>query len=224
FAGWAARLPVLGRCERVKPPPLSGRFLGPDGKVILMQRGDRWERRDARTGAPSDHPGAANHPFWLVSDDGARGLVLAEGRVTVIDLAAGRPAGPELAAPQSDLWEFGPGGETVSARVHDPARDATAVRVWDVKTGRVLVAAAAGTHDLYHLTRARDGREVLVVFGEARARAWDVRAGRELPALPDDDPAVGPDGRALISANSNGVVGRWDRSTGEPLPPLARLP
>src|SRR5205814_3894935 len=41
FAAWAERLPTLVRYERLDSPAYGCRFVGPDGKAVFLQVGDR---------------------------------------------------------------------------------------------------------------------------------------------------------------------------------------
>jgi WD40 repeat protein len=104
---------------------------------------------------------------------------------------------------------------------------APAVRVWDVATGR-LVMAVAGSASVRHLAFSPDGKTLATAHGQGGARGngsvqlWDAVTWKEKAYLQGHDRlAVGvsfsPDGRLLATASFDGTAKLWPLPGGRSL-------
>ena len=94
-------------------------------------------------------------------------------------------------------------------------------RVWDVATGRELLALDHGTSGITDVAFSPDGMR-LATAGDHVAKTWDVATGRELLTFASHTDAVtkvsfSPDGRQLTTASFDGKVMIWNASTGAAL-------
>jgi WD40 repeat protein len=162
----------------------------PDGRLYAVVAGDDWQVREPATG--TTHFRATVKP--AVGKDG-------------------KPAGPIAA--------ISPDGNTlaISAWAHDE------VQLWDIpgqRLLRTLTGRATKVKMMGHLSFSADGKQVFA-GGEDVVFRWDAATGTELPAL-QGDTAHGPprafastDGQTLVSVDGNGLIRRWDPTTGKPL-------
>ena len=181
FAGWAERLPTLVHYERLDAPASGCRFLGPAGDRFWVRIGDRLEVRSAATGDRLADAHVLSLPVDAVSDDGTRGLLRKDYSATVVDMATGRPVGPEFnirhdpnASPSPHHWTFGPGNATIAVHMLEWNQPPCVVRVWDVNR-QAATSAIRPTWAIPIISRARDGRMILFLFREL---APHTRVGR----------------------------------------------
>jgi RNA polymerase sigma factor (sigma-70 family) len=162
----------------------------PDGRLYAVVAGDNWQVREPATGKTVF-------------------------RATVKSAVGkdGRPAGPFAA--------ICPDGKTlaISAGALDE------VQLWDIPGGRLLrtlTGRAAKVRMLGHLAFGADGKQ-LFAGGEDVVFRWDAATGTELPALAGDTGHGPPhafastDGQTLVTVDGNGLIRRWDPTTGKPL-------
>jgi WD40 repeat protein len=173
---------VLRRCPRLVqvwfPEEGAPRALSPDGRRVLLSRGDVCRALDVATGkpvsAPMPHAGPIERAAF--SPDGQRVVTLAaDGTARVWDAAAGRATTPPLRHDKTVSWAaFSPDGGRLATAGADKA-----VRVWDAATGRLL--AGPLPHDLPVLFAdfSRDGQRLVTAGGErdvhrGEVRVWDL--------------------------------------------------
>jgi hypothetical protein len=65
------------------------------------------------------------------------------------------------------------------------------LRVWNVRTGKVVVAFDESWQHSRALAFTRDGKALLSALGGLRISQWDLRTGRRTRLLDRDDPARG---------------------------------
>jgi WD40 repeat protein/serine/threonine protein kinase len=113
-------------------------------------------------------------------------------------------------------WAFSPDGRRFAA-ISDYLR----VRVWDVKTGKMLWSALAHSIVAWRAVFSPDGNQIATVgAGQAGLKIWDSTTGRSISSLPGHPGnhwclAYSPDGRFLASGSSDRAVRIWDLATGQ---------
>ena len=165
--------------------------------------------RDDRTLAATNENGELE--LWRGQAPGAQRRQLLSAEQEVVNGVALSPDGRTLAS----------GGD------EDPE-----VVLRDV-AGRPGVRARLGAHTrrVTDVAFSPDGRTLASGGADRRVRLWDVKAGRELAALPlrheeeINDVAFSGDGNTLASAGSDGRIWLWDVAARQPLVALvARSP
>ena len=93
------------------------------------------------------------------------------------------------------------------------------IEVWDVKTGKTVRTLAAGT-GFGRFAVSRDGKRIAAISGDS-IKVIDVDSGKQIRtefAGPTGDPynvVFSPDGRSLVSSDTNGSIRYWSAQTGE---------
>ena len=162
----------------------------PDGRLYAVVAGDNWQVREPATG--KEHFRAT---------------------VKIPASKDGRPLGLFAA--------ISPDGETlaISAGTLDE------VQLWDIPGGRLfrtLTSRATKFKMAGHLSFSADGKQVFA-GGEDVVYRWDAATGTELPALAADTGRGPPrafassDAQTLVTVDGNGLIRRWDPTTGKPL-------
>lgn len=94
----------------------------------------------------------------------------------------------------------------------------TAVRVWDVATGKAVHALKRHTEVVFGVASSADGRFALSGSGDKTLKLWDLTTGRRMSSLEKHNVVlcvdVSPDGRHAISGAHDHTVKIWDTSTG----------
>jgi RNA polymerase sigma factor (sigma-70 family) len=162
----------------------------PDGRLYAVVAGDNWQVREPATGK-----------------------VLFRATVKPAVGKDGRPAG-QFAAISAD-------GKTVAIL----AGALDEVQLWDIPGGRLLrtlTVRATKVRMLGQPAFSADGKQVFA-GGEDFVFRWDAGTGTELPALAGDTGRGPPrafastDGQTLVTVDGNGLIRRWDPTTGKPL-------
>jgi len=104
--------------------------------------------------------------------------------------------------------------------------DATSVRLWDVKSGRVLRSFKGEIPDLVpSVTFTPDGRNLVSVIFLGVISVWDVATGRLLLTRDegsggDTSVAISKNGKVLARGSQDGTVKLWEVARGPKLRPL----
>lgn len=110
---------------------------------------------------------------------------------------------------------FSPDGRLAATLGDKPGLD---IRIWDLATGRAVVAVAAPRDN--RSAEFSPDRARLATGGDNGIAVWDVASGRQLLHFGSgviDDVAFSPDGRRIVSGHMNNAVTVWDAATGQPL-------
>ncbi len=93
------------------------------------------------------------------------------------------------------------------------------VRLWDVATGRELLAMHGHTQPIHMVKFSRDGTRIASNGNGESIRIWDRRTGALRLTLRDDvqDFDWSPDGARLVSGRADGLIRVWSTETGETL-------
>ena len=201
----------------------------PDGRLLISGGRDGtvrlWDpalgRELRRLEGPS---GAVSHVAF--SADGRRCLAAADD-VWIWDVATGKVV-RSLDNGFAHAGAFTPDGRRVLTDGPD-----SALRLWDVASGRLLRRFEGHTETVWDVAISPDGRSALSGGGGSWAggreepgkdwalRLWDLPADPPAPraSLPGDGPeafrvAFAPDGKRLAVGYLNGTVGLWDPASG----------
>ena len=131
---------------------------------------------------------------------------------------------------------FSPDGKLVAAAYRDglhrlqplPQRTLPAgvVRIWNPRTGKLLVSLTGHQGDVFQTAWSPDGKMLLSGGSDATARLWDVSTGTQLTAPIPHESAVGavcfsPDGRTFLTWNFNKIQ-RWAIPQPTPVAPIKK--
>ncbi|MET7747769.1 hypothetical protein [Micromonospora sp. NPDC005367] len=131
-------------------------------------------------------------------------------------LQAGDPT--ELSNAADGLWAtaFSPSGRWLATTYHTSGTEDRQLAIWDAWTGAILVQSASRAEQL-----AFDDRDRLLAWEPGRlrrfspsSRAWTVVGEPHQIKAEERLSALFPDGRALISTDSNGRTELWDLIAG----------
>jgi WD40 repeat protein len=196
-----------------RPKSLNDFDVAPDGRrVAAALRDGRVFVRDVGTGRVrlvDRHPGGAIARF-AVNDDRIT-TSGGDGRFTIHDATGKRLR--TLRTPNSLSAVLSDDGTRVVGM-----DDAGAVHSWDARTGRAAprVQAPRGWKEF---EASFDGRRVLAIYPNGRARVFDAVAGRRLgvrriPAVDYSTADLSGDGRWVVSTASTDTIEIWDAATG----------
>ena len=192
-----------------------------DGPRSVTRSGSNQERRASRF-------------FTTLSADGQVSLSLtmsAGGRkaIRLSDPATGCPRGsPAL---QLRGWSLravaiSPGGNSFATGSHPDGRVAGEVRLWDAKTGRLLLSPMQHTNYVSALAFHPDGTVLAAGDFSGLVRTWDTSTGKEIGRPLNQGEIVltlaySPDGKTLAVGLSDDHTGRpgirlWDAVSRQP--------
>jgi WD40 repeat protein len=224
FAAWGRQLPVL-QCALQLPQRTEVLVQADaDGQSFFTWtlRGDRLQRWDAATGAP------AGPPFLRPQDEALEdvsydGRLVSTRKSPLQSLIRDRRTGMPVAGPvghpadEDDVqqWSplrFVPGGRVLVSSNSRGSRQ----YFWRLDgSGGSPLSLALESGDSYHVTRDREGRDVVVVFryrreapgAAAHMDVWDLATRQRLeafsPPADGDDPRFGWGGRSLLSLSGD---------------------
>ena len=218
----------------------------PDGQLLVTAGADGSVKTwDVRTGVlKGNHPGHLRAARGLAI--GAGGRVLATGgedrTVILRDAATGRELHPPLRG--HACWVYGvafaPDGRTLSSvGGPDPSAAATGrlasvsgdgeVRVWDVASGRALLAIRGHGNFVRGVAFHPDGSRIATAGMDRTVKLWDAATGEEVLTLRGHAAGVlglafSPDGRRVASAGADGTVRVWDAGRSRRRPGPSRVP
>ncbi|MBP1693769.1 MAG: hypothetical protein H6Q37_1652, partial [Chloroflexi bacterium] len=215
-----------------------GNWLGsiafsPDGKRLASTNGESdayiW---DAASGQKLFT--LNGHSNWIgdlaYSLDGSRLATIGyDGYVKMWDPASGK----ELFSVQT-FTEIVPTTSNLSIDFSpDSARFATAggmqPKVWDARTGNLLLTLPAQDGDVYSIAFSPDGKHLVIGGQGGFASVWDAASGQKITDLTGHAGSVNAilfsrDGKQVISGSVDGTVKIWDAASGQEQLTLTRQP
>jgi WD40 repeat protein len=229
-----------GRMLRKYPHQLTSGGAGlvaisPDGRRFLADTSGPTELPDFQTGEVRRR----FQEWWRTesvafSPDGTKALISNGSNVYLYDLESGEllqtftPERTEWGTPPVSPAIFSPDGTTIltgSENIGDFGTD-SAVRLWDVKTGRLLRSYFNG-HEmggLVNLCFSPDGTQFLAASRDGRARLWKIDDEASVKILEGSGPvAFSPDGSFFVTGmpldlasaeNWSSGARIWDAVTG----------
>jgi hypothetical protein len=203
-----------------------GVCFAPDGRTALTAGEDHSVRQwDVQTGREvrrfEGHTGAVLSLAF--SADGRRALSGGKDNlVRLWDVATGKEL-RQLAGHTNKVTSvgFSPDGRRAASSSGRTVRNEnlvpvdSAVRLWDVETGRELRRLVGHTDAVACVAFSPVGRRLLSGGADNSLRLWDVESGRELLRLQGHSAwvfsvAFSPDGRRAVSGGADGTVRLWD--------------
>jgi WD40 repeat protein/tetratricopeptide (TPR) repeat protein/tRNA A-37 threonylcarbamoyl transferase component Bud32 len=204
----------------------------PDGKTLATGGGGGPDRGgtclwDAATGEPRGAPRPISYECRAVGwSPGGQVLAAGDGAESKPGPAsvrcwgsAGAPAGPALAHPLGvTALAFSPDGRQLVTGCDD-----SAVRLWEVGTGKLLREPSHYPDRVFAVAFTPDGLQYVTGCDDSLVRFWDTATGREqgAPVRHTDrirGLAVSADGRLLATASFDRTVRLWELSRQPPAP------
>ena len=116
-----------------------------------------------------------------------------------------------------DSVTFSPDGKTLASGSSD-----TSIRLWDVRTGKVLRTLAGHTGSVYSVDFSPDGKKIVSGSQDASIQVWDVNSGKALRTLtgyaaPVYSVAFSPDGKTVAGGSRDKTNRLWDVDNGRVL-------
>jgi WD40 repeat protein len=216
---------VLARTRQIAGARLVG--YTHDGRFLLVVTNTAAELLDARTLKTIRTFNVGNvGSLSPTADQAAFGL--ADGTVTVVDLATGV---------RRTLPGRAPAGIQAISYNHDGTRLATGagniVSVWDVRTGAIRSTLSGHSAAVLSIAFSPNGQTLYTASEDGSAIKWNVsgRSGLDEPFQYSDRrsgisaaTAVSPDGSVFAVSPAPGRVGLWQESTLRPRQPVLRGP
>lgn len=201
--------------------------LSPDHHWVLtgsIHNGDSgiW---DAQTGQQVRTIPSGIFGFSHVAYSADGSMFLAEGGsgVGLYDIASATPIRSFTRAPSNDIRDyFGDvyaGAISHNAQLVVTSISEKAAHLWDVKSGKELLAFTGHTAGVTDVVFSPDDRLVATASLDNTGRLWDVASGQALHTFaghtePVNALAFSSDGQLLLTGSNDGTARLWDTSTG----------
>ena len=183
-----------------------------DGKKIVTASGDGHARVwDLQTGKQIALLGGHNSDLYTArfSSDGTRVITSGDHTAQLWDALSG--ANQAVLWTKGFLWsaEFSPDDQTILT-----AEEGGLARLWDSKTGKVLVNYSGHTADVRSAHFSRDGQYVATASADGSARIWDKESGKNIAILRGharevSDASFSPDGKRVVTDSGDHTSRLW---------------
>jgi len=215
--------PVLERADYVTSIAFS-----PDGRTLVTgNRGGTLRLWDVRTRQQLGRPlhGYSGHVLAVAFSPDGRILASAGPNriVQLWDVRTREQLGRLRGNAAFSTLAFGADGRTVAAAAGGTAADDTTVSLWDVHTGRQILAhlgrgtgAVIGAAYVSEVALSPDGQMLASAASDGTVRLWDVRTHQQQgqPMRERISDATGlafsPDGQMLAAGGGGGAIRLWD--------------
>jgi WD40 repeat protein/DNA-binding SARP family transcriptional activator/energy-coupling factor transporter ATP-binding protein EcfA2 len=201
----------------------------PDGSRIVAGADDGtatvWDARTGKRLFALPDAGTGGGPLGVAFSHDSTRLATADGlgRVRIWQLA-GRRLVRTIQAPDPLFGvAWSPGDTLVGAGQFSTFNfsSASATRVWDIRTGRLIFETTGPTAALA-LQFAPDGRRLVTPTLTGEAEIWDLRAHRLVAKLVGHSGQVvavaySPNGREVATGSTDGTARVWNARSGRPL-------
>jgi WD40 repeat protein/transcriptional regulator with XRE-family HTH domain len=102
------------------------------------------------------------------------------------------------------------------------ASDDHTAKVWDAKTGMLLLTLTGHTAEVFDVAYSPDGKQIATASNDKTARVWDAITGQLLLTLTGHTDlirriAFSPDGTRLVTASADKTARVWDAGSGKEL-------
>jgi WD40 repeat protein/tRNA A-37 threonylcarbamoyl transferase component Bud32 len=194
---------------------LVGVGFSPDAATLATASGAGVWLWDVATGATlSEITYRAAHDLAFSADGTTVASVREEGGAEVWDVASRTSIATVGGTPESDLFDFSvalsPNGRMLAV-----GGFGRVVRLWDVRTRKLVHELDQGGNGAFTLEFSPDGRTLAVSGFEPVASLWDVGTGTQIgPQLTAGDRRtmidLSADGRRLLETHGNGQGAVWD--------------
>lgn len=195
-----------------------------DGSIIIWDSQTGTVQKTLDTGGPAIHAMAlSSDGVWLATEEN-------DSTGTIWNLRDGtKKTVPDLTGPVAAL-AMSPDNKLVATEATEKGGEAGATpRIWDVKTGNMLVQLKGHTQAVSAITFSPKGDLLATASWDNTARLWDVKTGREIAVLaghtdPLTSVAFNTTGELLVTGSFDGTARIWDVATGTLKSVLQRHP
>ncbi|MFZ4775271.1 MAG: AAA family ATPase [Terrimicrobiaceae bacterium] len=202
----------------------------PDGKLLATGAADGsaclWNVADGTQAGTPLALGAdvTNLKFspdgkYLLAALGTESTGTESGAIQLCDVGTGKPKGERISIGTAVLdIGFSPDGASFAAGLLDGT-----VKVWETKSGRLLLAAEPCGEAAESVTFNPAGNLLLVAYADGIARIFDPAQGTQPVVVfeghtgPLTQAAFSPDGKRVVTSSSDGTSRIWPVGGGEPL-------